>query len=162
MEYIDGQALDYEMFRKLGPSRQIKLVNKSKILDSYVTESRIVTQIQSFRQGIRVLDLADITQRDWHRGQVLLHTDITDIDHVVLIDFADTFQTSEIEIINRASNYFGALYIFLVDRSKFGLDRQRVLDYFGQPDHWDSISSISMHDGSELEAPPLFPYISAA
>jgi len=37
MEYIDGQALDYEMFRQLSPSRQIKLVNE--ILSSGVTET---------------------------------------------------------------------------------------------------------------------------
>jgi len=123
-------------------------------------------QIQSFRQGIRVLDLADVTQRDWHRGQVLFHTDpITNIDHAVLIDFADTFQTTEIEIINRASNYFEALLIFLNHREKFGLDLQWVLDYFGKPDFCDDICGIvQIHDGESivLEAPPLFPYISAA
>ena len=37
MEYIDGQALDYEMFRQLSPSWQIKLVNE--ILSSGVTET---------------------------------------------------------------------------------------------------------------------------
>jgi len=37
MEYIDGQALDYEMFRNLSLSQQIKLVNE--ILSSGVTET---------------------------------------------------------------------------------------------------------------------------
>jgi len=37
MEYIDGQALDYEMFRQLSLFRQIKLVNE--ILSSGVTET---------------------------------------------------------------------------------------------------------------------------
>jgi len=115
MEYIDGQALDYEIFRNLSPSRQIKLVNK--ILGPGMTETRFVIQIKSFRHGIRVLDLADVTQLDWHRGQILLHTDpTTKIDHAVLIDFADTFQTTEIEIMNRASNYSGALCLFAYNR----------------------------------------------
>ena len=52
--YIDGQALDYEMFRQLSPSRQIKL-------SSGVTETWFVMQIEGFRHGIRVLDLADVT-----------------------------------------------------------------------------------------------------
>jgi len=82
-----------------------------------------------------------------------------------LIDFADTFQTTEIEIINNASNYFRALLIFLKHAGNFGLLDQQVLDYFGEPDHWDSTCGITPIDGGEsivLEAPPLFPYISAA
>ena len=161
MEYIDGQALDYMMFRKLSPSRQIKLVNE--ILGSGVTETWFVTQIQSFRQGIRVLDLADVTQLDWHRGQILVHTDpSTNIDHAVLIDFAYTFQTTDIEVINRASNYLQALFIFFHDTTEFGLDRQWVLDHFGEPDYWDSTCCFTEIDGESkvLEALPLFPYIS--
>ena len=120
-------------------------------------------QIESFRHGIRVLDLADVTQLDWHRGQILLHTDaITKIDHAVLIDFADTFQTTEIEIINNASNYFQALRILKTRANEFGLDPQSVLDYFGKPDYWDTICGITHIHGESivLEAPPLFPYIS--
>jgi len=164
VEYIDGQALDYEMFRQLSPSRQIKMVNE--ILSSGVTENLNFLQIESFRHGIRVLDLADVTQLDWHRGQILLHTDaITKIDHAVLVDFADTFQTTEIEVINDASNYFEALLVFLHHARKFGLLDRQILDYFGEPDYWDSVCGITPVDGGEsivLKASPLFPYISAA
>jgi len=81
-----------------------------------------------------------------------------------LIDFADTFQTTEIEIINNASNYFKALRVLKTRAREFGLDPQRVLDYFGKPDYWDSTCGIThIHDECiVLEAPPLFPYISAA
>jgi len=47
---------------------------------------------------------------------------------------------------------------------EFGLDEQLVLDYFGEPDDWDSVIAFT-HIGGEskdLEAPPLFPYISTA
>jgi len=118
--------------------------------------------MESFRHGIQVLNLADVTQLDWHCGQILLHTDvITKIDHAVLIDFADTFQTIEIEIINHALNYSRALYVF---ETEFDLDQQWVLDHFGKPDYWDSTHSIIQIDGKfiVLEAPLLFPYISAA
>ena len=101
-------------------------------------------QIESFRHGIRVLDLADVTQLDWHHGQILLHTDaITKIDYAVLIDFANTFQTTEIEIINDASNYFEALLVFLHHARKFGLLDRQILDYFGKPDYWDSVCGIT-------------------
>jgi len=128
-------------------------------------EPDFVIQIESFRHGIRVLDLADVTQCDWHRRQILLHTDaITKIDHAVLIDFADTFQTTEIEIINNASNYFEALLILKTHAQEFGLDPQRVLDCFGEPDCWDSTCGITRIHGESivLKASPLFPYISAA
>jgi len=124
-----------------------------------------VIQIESFRHGIRVLDLADVTQLDWHRGQILLHTDaITKIDHAVLIDFADTFQTTEIEIINNASNYLKALLILKTCTREFGFDPQWVLNHFGGPDYWDSTCWFIRicREYIVLEALPLFPYISAA
>jgi len=79
-----------------------------------------------------------------------------------LIDFADAFQTTEIEIINNASNYFEALLIFLEHAKKFDLLDQQVLDYFGEPDYWDSTCNITLIDGQSktLKALPLFPYIS--
>jgi len=120
MEYIDEQSLDYEKFGRLSRSRQMNLVNQ---LTSGATENWPDFWIRSLRQGNRVLDLADVTQHDWHRGQILLHTSpITNIDHVVLIDFGSATQTWEIEIINNASNFFGAMSVFFNDAEKFGLD----------------------------------------
>ena len=82
-------------------------------------------------KGNRVLDLADVTQHDWRRGQILLRASpITHTDHVVLIDIGSATQTWEIEIINNASNFFG----FFGDAKKFGLDEQLILDCFGEPD----------------------------
>ena len=132
MEYIDGQSLDYEKFGRLSRSRQMNLVNQ---LTSGATENWPDFWIRSLRQGNRVLDLSDVTQHDWHRGQILLHTRaITNIDHVVLIDFGSATQTWEIEIINNASNFFGAMSIFLNDAEKFGLGEWLILDCFGEPD----------------------------
>ena len=94
---------------------------------------------ESFRHGIRVLDLADVT-----------NDAITKIDHAVLIDFADTFQTTEIAVINNASNYL----VFLHHARKFG---RQVLDYFGEPDYWDSICGIT--PGGESIVPKALPPI---
>ncbi|KIJ23930.1 hypothetical protein M422DRAFT_39364, partial [Sphaerobolus stellatus SS14] len=64
MEYIEGWELDSHFARELSPGRQIKM-------------------IQSCRHAARILDVGDVSQRDWHNGQILLYTNpTTKVDHV--------------------------------------------------------------------------------
>ncbi|GJJ06687.1 hypothetical protein Clacol_000882 [Clathrus columnatus] len=93
MEYIDGRGLTPDLIRTMNIDRQIKL-------------------IKNCRHASRVLDVADIAQRDWHRGQLFIHKILeTDIDHAVLIDFAITTQTWFLDEPNRLNNFFHVLRI---------------------------------------------------
>jgi len=82
-----------------------------KRTDDYVEN---LFQIQSCRHAARVLDVADVSQRDWHRDQVILYTNpTTKLDHAVFIDFASTTQTWEPHGLNLFDNYFGLFRVLL-------------------------------------------------
>ncbi|KAI0091631.1 hypothetical protein BDY19DRAFT_991317 [Irpex rosettiformis] len=72
MEYIEGSALDSDFVQGLDEGRQIDV-------------------IKCCRHAARILDVADINQRDWHNGQILVSSHTTShLDDAVLIDFAST------------------------------------------------------------------------
>ena len=90
---------------------------------------------------MRVLDVADVSQRDWHSDQVILYTNpTTKLDHVVLIDFASTTQTWEPHELNYIGNYFGLLNVLL--DSDVALDSEQVWKYYGEPDDWDPVTAF--------------------
>jgi hypothetical protein len=126
---------------------------------------KIFFQIQSCRHAARVLDVADVSQRDWHSDQVILYTNpTTKLDHAVLIDFASTTQTWEPHELNFIGNYFG-LFRVLLD-SDIALDRERVWKHYGEPDDWDPVSAIiSISSDRKLstivKAKDMFPFISS-
>ncbi|KZT02266.1 uncharacterized protein LAESUDRAFT_815464 [Laetiporus sulphureus 93-53] len=150
MEYIEGWALDSEFARKLSADRQIKM-------------------IQSCRHAARVLDLADISQRDWHNGQIILYTNPrTKVNHAVLIDFASTTQTWLHDELNYIDNYFGVLYVLLGRQGDVGLDPELVWKHYGEPDDWDPVEVWLPTDPPRnqekrlVKARDMFPYISSA
>jgi hypothetical protein len=90
---------------------------------------------------VRVLDIADVAQRDWHGGQILLcSSPATKVDHIVLIDFASTTQTWELHEANYIENYYGLLGTLLGRKAAFG--SQLVWEHFGKPDDWDPIQAF--------------------
>ena len=114
---------------------------------------------------MRVLDVADVSQRDWHSDQVILYTNpTTKLDHAVLIDFASTTQTWEPHELNFINNYFRLLHILL--DSDVPLDSELVWKHYGEPDDWDPVVAhipISP-DRSKLRtvrAKDMFPFISS-
>jgi hypothetical protein len=127
-------------------------------------------QIQSCRHAVRVLDVADVSQRDWHNEQVILYTNpITKLDHAVLIDFAATTQTWEPDELNLIQNYFGLLHVLLSRRGDVWLDPELVWKHFGDPDDWDPTTAWiptdpdrSISVGRSVKARDMFPYISSA
>lgn len=125
-------------------------------------------QIQSCRHATRVLDVADISQRDWHAGQILLYTNpTTKLDHAVLIDFASTTQTWKPDEPNFINNYFGVLRVLLGNEGDVGFDVEVVWKHFGEPDDWDDVvASISTRQWNKelrlVRVRDLFPYISPA
>ncbi|KAF8162116.1 hypothetical protein BJ912DRAFT_1006667 [Pholiota molesta] len=141
MEYTDGCTLGSE---ELSVERQINM-------------------IQSCHHATRVLDVADVSQCDWHSGQIIMYTNpITKIDHAILIDFASTTQTWHRDGPHRLSNYREVFFI-LVNCDAF--DVELVWKHFGDPDDWDPIVFRTVrHKGGNdwitLQAREMFPYIS--
>ncbi|KAI0783445.1 hypothetical protein C8Q75DRAFT_783049 [Abortiporus biennis] len=144
MEYIDGWALSSNNAKNLSDERQDKV-------------------IESCRHATRVLDMADITQFDWHPGQILIHTNpSTKVDHCVLIDFAITNQTWSSIVPNWTINYMEMIRV--VFDKKAGLKPDLIWKHFAEPDEWDPIRlSVPIFPGSketrELKARNMFPYI---
>ncbi|KAI0339220.1 hypothetical protein BDW22DRAFT_1431831 [Trametopsis cervina] len=147
VEYIEGYDLGSTHVRSLSDERQVAL-------------------IQSCRHGARVLDAADVSQRDWHEGQVLVHkSPTTQLEHAVLIDFASTTQTWSLEQLNLLQNYFGMWRALrcgeIVDG---GPKPELVWEYFGEPDDWDSIAAASSVGKPKKQriimAREMFPFIS--
>ena len=124
---------------------------------------KIFLQIRSCRHAVRVLDVADVSQRDWHSDQLILYTNpTTKLDHVVLIDFASTTQTWEPHELNFIGNYFDLLDVLL--DSTVALDAERVWKYYGEPDDWDPVMGfIHVNPDRNLttvvKAKDMFPFI---
>ena len=123
------------------------------------------SQIQSCRHAARILDVADVAQRDWHNEQVMLYTNPSSkLDHAVLIDFASTTQTWESHELNPVQNYFDLLHVLLGRQGAVGLDPDLVWKHYGEPDDWDPVQAwIPMSEGGEelrvVTAKDMFPYI---
>ncbi|GJJ06695.1 hypothetical protein Clacol_000890 [Clathrus columnatus] len=157
MEYIDGCELTSSLIRNMSVDRQIKLMS-------------VYCNINNCRHASRVLDVADVAQRDWHPGQLLIHNKLgTDIDHAVLIDFAMATQTWSLDEPNLLSNYFGVLRILSesYEGGPSGMDWKFAWKHFGEPDDWDPIMAFRGKDPESkevmvLEARDMFPYISSA
>ncbi|GJJ06689.1 hypothetical protein Clacol_000884 [Clathrus columnatus] len=153
MEYIDGCKLTSDLIRNMSVDKQIKL-------------------IQNCRHASRILDVADVAQRDWHPGQLLIYKKPqTDIHHAVLIDFAITTQTWFLDEPNQLENYFGVLGIVssAYEGGPDGMDWKFAWREFGEPDDWDPIRAFkAIYPDTEskelmvLRAREMFPYISSA
>ena len=122
-------------------------------------------QIQSCRHAVRVLDIADVSQRDWNSDQLILYTNLTTkLDHVVLIGFASTTQTWEPHELNYIGNYFELLDVLL--DSDIALDSERVWKYYGEPNDWDPVLAFICIDSDRklcttVKAKDMFPFISS-
>ncbi|KAJ3825600.1 hypothetical protein F5878DRAFT_723879 [Lentinula raphanica] len=144
MELIEGWKLETSLTRELSPERQINM-------------------IQSCRHAVRILDAADISQRDWHSEQLLLCTNPeTQVDHVVLLDFASTLQTWDPDEPIFLMNYFHMFRILLHtkdDQRHAGFSRELVLEHFGEPDDWDPVNGWVQE--KSVQARDIFDYITS-
>ncbi|KZT63207.1 hypothetical protein DAEQUDRAFT_770806 [Daedalea quercina L-15889] len=146
MEYVDGWGLDSESVRDLSAESQIDV-------------------IRSCRNAVRILDMADISQMDWHSGQILVCTNArAQVDHAVFIDFASTTQTWEPEEVNVVRNYFGVLRVLLGREGDVGIDPDLVWKHYGEPDEWDVVNAWvptvpNGEDGQFVRPKSMFPFI---
>ncbi|KAJ3756494.1 hypothetical protein EV360DRAFT_84909 [Lentinula raphanica] len=145
MEFIEGWKYETSTTRELSPERQIKM-------------------IQSCRHAVRVLDIADVSQFDWHTEQFLLCTNpVTKVDHVVLLDFASTMQTWDPDDPIHLLNYFSMFRVLArpkSDQRPVGFCRELVLDHYGEPDDWNPL--LAWLDDRKVQARNMFDYITPA
>ncbi|KAI0091006.1 hypothetical protein BDY19DRAFT_904509 [Irpex rosettiformis] len=148
MEYIEGT----------------KLHSGADIQDPEISADRQIALIKSCRHGARVLDIADIAQHDWHRGQVLLYTNPTSkIDHAMFIDFASTSQTYSVDNMVLTRNYINLFMVLSGRCGSVWLDEELVWDNYGEPDDSDPVVAF-LRRGKEpitIEARGKFTFITA-
>ncbi|KAH9478628.1 hypothetical protein JR316_0009085 [Psilocybe cubensis] len=131
MEYIDGYNLDSKRASELSPAQQIQV-------------------IQSCRHAVRILDIGDISQTDWHAGQLLLYSHPTaQVECAVLIDFAMTIQTMHPDYVNLFQNCSRMMDVLLLAGPRDGgLDPDLIFEHYDDPDKWDpTTASVSDKKG---------------
>ncbi|KAF9485067.1 hypothetical protein BDN70DRAFT_707202 [Pholiota conissans] len=146
IEFLEGGDLRSEYAKKLSMDEKIQT-------------------IQSCRHAARVLDVADVRQSDWYTGQVLVHRiPQSKLAHAVLIDFASTTQTWDLDVPKLLDNYYGAFLVLLDWAYEAGFDGTLVWNHFGEPDEWDPITAAVYKRADDKKATnivarTLFPFI---
>lgn len=108
---------------------------------------------------MRVLQYSDVSQLDWHGGQILCITEPT-TTHCVLIDFASAFQTLDSFYHHGKDDYAKCLEILL--DPKHGMDNELVWTQYEERETWDFGELCVKFNGKvhNLEAPDPFAFIS--
>ena len=146
MERIDAQPLDSGIISNCSPEHLDQLVCYI-FLCNYITD--VVTmypipQMASIRQGLRVMQYCDVSQHDWHPGQILCnfppssHAQLE--AHAVLIDFSFTTQTLDLNVDLSNDDYGDC--VSEIASILTGLDMKRVFEYWDRDDMrrecWDT------------------------
>ena len=90
------------------------------ITDDRMTPNFYFLQMTSIRHGLRVIQCADISQHDWHGGQILCNHSPSSQVHAVLIDFSATTQTVDIDV-NLSKDDYGRCVSAVQDVSSLDL-----------------------------------------
>ncbi|KAK7688658.1 hypothetical protein QCA50_008196 [Cerrena zonata] len=139
MEYIDMPTVSTERIKSLSEDEQLQL-------------------IRSARDGIRIFQYADISQHDWHRGQILIYRtangDNKPSVHCVFIDFASCTQSTAAweehtrdDILNSAYSLIGPDDV---------LSPELVARVYGRRELWDRWSSSLEYEDSHYR--PVKPF----
>jgi len=144
MEFVPAQALSTGIADTLSPGSQIQL-------------------IQSIRHAVRALQCADVSQHDWHTGQIMCNTSVerhsdeplAPSAHCVLIDFSSTTQSVE-EEIHRTDDFGDILRILLEPSTQ--LDAELVWKHFSTRESWDLISSSVLVNNQQRFAQATDPF----
>jgi hypothetical protein len=106
-----------------------------------------IPQMTSIRHGVRVLQHADITQHDWHAGQILCHLPPSGSQaHTVFIDFAATTQTLDLDVdLSNSKDDYGLCVVAIttsVRKDVTGMDTKWVCEYWDRDEMkrecWDA------------------------
>ena len=99
----------------------------------------------SIRHGLRVMQCSDVSQLDWHTGQILCN--IPPSAHAVLIDFSATTQILDPDVSFERDDYGN--YVGAIARQELttGMDIKWVFEYWDRDEMkrecWD-VKSMSV------------------
>lgn len=124
--------------------------------------------MQSIRHGLRVLQRSDVSQLDWHLGQILCHfpksvTSSTEkpTPRAVFIDFSNTVQTTYDRYTCGVDDY-GFCFEKLCFSNLPGLDVRWIVDYWQRDDMkregWDCRTIGMIRKGVNYVYKPKDPY----
>jgi hypothetical protein len=96
----------------------------------------------SIRHSLRVIQCADISQHDWHGGQILCNLSPSSQAHAVLIDFSATTQTIDIDVNLSKDDYGLCVSAITALHNTTGMDMKWVCDYWDRDEMkrecWDA------------------------
>ena len=169
MEYVDAPPLDSGVTSKWSEEHRGQLVCRVFISLMSISTPYSITQMTSIRHGLRVIQCADISQHDWHGGQILCNLLPSSQAHAVLIDFSATLQTIDLDV-NLSKDDYGECVSAITHSKNTGMDMKWVCEYWDRDEMkrecWDAyeVSFGSFKGGNEyswrsgLEDPYKFVY----
>ncbi|KZT28358.1 hypothetical protein NEOLEDRAFT_1129754 [Neolentinus lepideus HHB14362 ss-1] len=125
MEYIPAMPLGQGYAIELNTKQQVELV-------------------QSVGIAVRALEHADISQHDWHKGQILVNRHRSCV-HCVLIDFACASTSLHHADFHRDDDFGFAFDTLSLPET--GIDRELIWNHLGERQCWDTISSTTVING---------------
>ena len=141
MEYVDAPPLDSGVTSKWSEEHRGQLVCRVFISLMSISTPYSITQMTSIRHGLRVIQCADISQHDWHGGQILCNLLPSPPAHAVLIDFSATMQTIAIDE-NVSKDDYGRCVSAITDSKNTGMDMKWVCEYWDRDEMkrecWDA------------------------
>ena len=111
-----------------------------------------IPQVTSIRHGLRVIQCADISQHDWHPGQILCNLTLSSQAHAVLIDFSATTQTLDLDVDLSLDDY-GHCVSAISFPEITGLDVKWVCEYWDRDEmkreSWDT-NRMGLREGEYI------------
>jgi hypothetical protein len=149
MEYVDAPPMDSGVTGKWSEGHQGQLVCcvflRNHIIDNGMT-LYLIAQMTSIRHGLRVVQCSDISQHDWHAGQILCNLSPSSSSsqaqaHAVLIDFSATTQTLDLDV-DLSKDDYGRCVSAITHQDITGLDSKWVCKYWDRDEmkreSWDT------------------------
>ena len=132
----------------------------------YITDDSMTPysnpQMTSIRHGLRVIQCADISQHDWHGGQILCNFPPSSSQaHAVFIDFSATMQTVDLDV-DLSKDDLGRCVSAITVLDNTGMDVKWVCEYWDRDEMkrecWDAHGMGLMHRGYSWSSKAVDPY----
>jgi hypothetical protein len=115
----------------------------------------------SIQHGLRVMQCSDISQHDWHAGQILCNRSSQTQAHAVFIDFSATTQTLDLDI-DLSKDDYGRCVSAITRRPETGLDPKWVCEYWNNDEmkreDWDTNRMTMFTEGYSWRSQATDPY----
>jgi hypothetical protein len=119
----------------------------------------------SIRHGLRVVQCSDISQHDWHAGQMLCNLTPSSSQaqqaHTVLIDFSATLQTLDLDV-DLSKDDYGRCVAAITHQDITGLDGKWICAYWDRDEMkrecWDTYGVGLLKKGFTWSSRAVDPY----